>query len=258
VTATAGNDLSTSFVLIIRGATPELSANGVVNAASFEPGLVPGSLATVFGAGLSTGVSGTVALRGEDSYAGTFVTVGGFRAPLVSITGPPDEQISFQVPFELNAGAQTTVTVENNGSSSTIGGIAVFSTQPGIFLVPWNETTTLGALIHASSGALVTPDNPARRGEAVSLFFTGGGRVNPPAQTGQPAVGVVPLMTQDVVVGIDHKGSVLLFQGYAPGFIGLYQVNAVVPSDAACGVVPLNIRVGDVTSPVTSTAVACP
>jgi uncharacterized protein (TIGR03437 family) len=259
ITASAGENLSTMFVLNVVGRGPSFGVDSVVNAASYQPGIVPGSLAAIFGTGLSEGVSGTVFVGGENSYGGTIVRIGGFQAPLISITGPPNEQINFQVPFELSAGIQTSVEVQNNGSTTTIGGVASFASQPGIFNVPLDDTMSVGAVIHAATGELVTPDNPAAHGEAVSLFITGGGAVSPAVQTGVPAPpGLPPIMVLPVIVGIDNKGSEVLFKGYAPGFIGLYQVNARIPSDAACGLVPLNIRVGTVVSPRTNTAVLCP
>ena len=258
ITATVGDSLSTSFLLNVVGASPAFTGQGVVNAASFQPGVVPGGLVTIFGTGLSSGITGSVLVGGETSYQGTTVRIGGTPTPIISITGPPNEQISVQAPFELPAGAQTAVQVDNNGSVSTVAGIVSYPSQPGIFNVLLSEELTVGALLHADTGVLVTPDAPAAHGEAVSLFFTGGGPVKPTVETGAPApVGVIPLMTLPVIVGVDNKGSPLLFSGYAPGFVGLYQVNLRIPSDAQCGTVPLNIRVGNVVSPQTKTVVAC-
>ncbi len=258
ITASAGDSLSTSFLLNAVGEPPVFTSQGVVNAASFEPGVVPGSLVTIFGTGLSNGVDGTVLVGGETSYGGTTVRIGGNQAPIISITGPPSEQISVQVPFEVPAGAQTSVQVDNNGSITTISGVVSYPAQPGIFGAALSDDLTVGTLVHADTGALVTPDDPAKHGEAVSLFLTGGGQVNPAVATGLPApLGVIPLMTLPVVVGVDNKGAPILFSGYAPGFLGLYQVNLRIPMGDYCGTVALNVRVGNVVSPQTKTAVAC-
>jgi uncharacterized protein (TIGR03437 family) len=261
ITASVGGSLSTTFVLNAIGRSPTFEVSGVVNAASGQPGLVPGSLATIFGSGLSENVSGTVMIGGETFHEGTIVRVGGIQAPLISITGPPNEQINFQVPFELSAGVETSVEVENNGSIKAIGGVASFASQPGIFTVDLDETTRVAAVIHGDTGELVTPDNPADLGEVVSVFLTGGGPLNPNVATGSPAPpGLPPVMQLPVVVGVNHGGSEILFSGYAPGFIGLYQINfRISPAEQACGMVPFNIRVGTVTSfPLTSTVIACP
>jgi uncharacterized protein (TIGR03437 family) len=259
ITAAVGDNLSTAFVLNVMGSVPVFTSQSVLNAASFEPGVVPGGLVTIFGTGLSSGISGTVFVGGDTSHEGTSVRIGGIPSPIISITGPPNEQLNVQIPFELPAGSQTNVQVENNGSNATIGGIVSYPSQPGIFNVPLDEQTSVGAVIHSDSGALVTPDNPAARGQVVSLFITGGGPLSPAVQTGAPApLGVIPVMTLPVVVGVDNKGSDVSFKGYAPGFIGLYQINFRIPADATCGLVALNIRVGNVVSPQSKTAVACP
>jgi uncharacterized protein (TIGR03437 family) len=44
---------------------------------------------------------------------------------------------------------------------------------------------------------------------------------------------------------VDDKGAQLLFKGYAPGFLGLYQFNFTVPPDARCGQRALSLKVGD-------------
>ncbi|MEX2304011.1 MAG: hypothetical protein WD733_23905 [Bryobacterales bacterium] len=258
ITAAVGDTLSTTFLLSVVGRGPAFEVSGVVNAASGQPGVVPGSLATIFGTGLSENVSGTVLVGGETSYEGTVVRIGQFQAPLISITGPPNEQINFQVPFELSAGIQTAVEVQNSGSSTTVGGVPSYASQPGIFTVAFDETTTLGAVIHSDTGALVTPDDPAGPGDVVSLFITGGGPVNPPALSGVPTQGLPPLMVLPVVVGVNHSGTEILFSGYAPGFIGLYQINFRIPLAGTCGLAPLNVRVGEVTSNLTNTSIACP
>ncbi len=41
----------------------------------------------------------------------------------------------------------------------------------------------------------------------------------------------------------------MLFAGLAPGFVGLNQINAVVPVETTAGVAELIMRVGDVSSP---------
>ncbi len=258
ITATAGEDLNTTFLLNVIGRAPLFESTGVVNAASFEAGIVPGSLATLFGVGLSEGISGTVLVGGDTAFAGTSVRIGGIPAPLLSITGGPNEQINLQVPFEISPGRTTTVEVINNGARSTVRGVVVFPSQPGIFNVPLGDGGSVGAVIHAD-GSLVTPDNPAARGEVVSLFLTGGGSITPTVATGVIAPpSPLSLMTQPVVVGVDNKGSTVRFTGYAPNFLGLYQINFEVARDAQCGLVRLNVKVGDVVSAVSNTAVQCP
>ena len=258
IVATPGGALSTTFVLGTIGRPPAFEPGGLVNAATFQPGIVPGSLATLFGVGLSEGITGTELAGGATTFNGTTIRIGGIAAPLLSITGSPAEQVNLQIPFELSSGQTTTIEVVNNGTRKTVSGVPVFSTQPGIFEIPVAGGGTVGAVIHANSGQLVSEQNPAQRGDVVSMFLTGGGGLSQPVATG--ALGPIPppVMVESIVVGVDDKGSTVLFSGYAPGFLGLYQVNFEIPRSAGCGVRPLSIRVGGSFSLRSSTAIQCP
>jgi len=45
---------------------------------------------------------------------------------------------------------------------------------------------------------------------------------------------------------IGDRPASVLFSGLAPGLVGLYQVNAIVPPDATSGFQPVSISVGGV------------
>ncbi len=258
VTASLGGQLATSFLLNVSGRTPQFEGRGVVNAATFEGGIVPGSLVTIFGTGLMEGVIGAESAAGATSFNGTTVRIGGIPSPLLTLAAGPPEQINLQAPFRLIPGQTTTVEIENNGSRQTVGGVPVFAAQPGIFEIPLVAGGTVAAVIHALNSALVTPDNPADRGEALSVFFTGGGPLNPPVPTGTPGPLSPSVATLPTIIGVDNKGAPLLFSGYAPGFLGLYQANFTVPVDARCGLRPINVRMGDTFSPTSTLAIRCP
>lgn len=258
ITASAGSELATSFLLNVAGRTPSFENREIVNAASFEPGLVPGSVASIFGSGLMEGVVGTEVANGQTSYRGTTVRIGGIPAPILAVSAGPPEQINVQVPFEVTPGQTTTVEIENNGSRSTVGAVPVFQAQPGIFQYTSSTGALIGAALHEDGVQLVTPENPARYGEVVSVYATGGGRVNPPVPTGTLGPAPASVGSLPVVVGVDGKGAQVLFQGYAPGLLGLYQYNFVIPPDARCGQRSINLKVGDSYSPNSTIPILCP
>ena len=90
------------------------------------------------------------------------------------------------------------------------------------------------------------------------MFYTGGGPVNPPVPTG--TLGPVPasVSTLPTIVGIDNAGVPVLFSGYAPGFLGTYQVNFQVPAEARCGLRSISLQVGDASSGNSSIPIRCP
>jgi uncharacterized protein (TIGR03437 family) len=196
---------------------------------------------------------------GATSFNGTTVRVDGIEAPLLALAPGSPEQINFQVPFEISPGQLVSVQVENNGTATTIQNVAVFSVQPGIFEVEQGQGM-IGAVLHADDGTLVTAANPADLGEALSLYFTGGGALdNPGAATGELGPAEPPLTTAgttDVLVG--GVKTEVLFSGYAPSFMGLYQANFVVPPDGACGPQSLAVVVSATPSPASMINIKCP
>jgi uncharacterized protein (TIGR03437 family) len=75
----------------------------------------------------------------------------------------------------------------------------------------------------------------------VQIFATGLGTTNPVVAPGQPAPASPPaLTTQAVQAQIGGLPAQVQFAGLAPNFVGLYQVNVVVPAGVAPGdAVPL-------------------
>lgn len=260
VTATVSSGTVSRDVLFgVIGRKPQFMSSSLVNAASFRPGIVPGSLATIFGTGLMEAISKIVLPSGVTSFNGTTIRVDGIEAPLLALAPGALEQINFQVPFEIPPGQLVSVEVENNGTKTIVQNVAVFSVQPAIFEIPQGQGK-IGAVLHADDGSLVTAANPADPGEALSLYFTGGGALNDPgAATGELGAADPPLTTagptEVLVGGVKME---VLFSGYAPSFMGLYQTNFVVPTDIICGQLSLAVVVSATPSPALMINVKCP
>ena len=161
ITAAVSDELSTPFSINAIGRAPAFTSDGVVNAATFQPGIVPGSLVSVFGTNLTEGIPGTELAGGATTFEGTTAWFGDIPAPIISITGRPNEQINVQAPFGIPSGQTTSVRVDNNGTQTAVLGIPVFSAQPGIFEIPVEGGISVGAVIHPNTGELVSPANPA-------------------------------------------------------------------------------------------------
>ena len=144
--------------------------SSVVNAASYQAGMSPGALGTLFGNNLST-VSGIEFPGGVTSYKGVSVTVVGEAAPLFVVANVNgQEQINFQVPVGIISNGTVQVQVNNNGSVGTLNGIAVMPFQPGIFEYVPVGTSAKYAAVLKPDGSTVGPSNPALLNSTVSML----------------------------------------------------------------------------------------
>ena len=111
------------------------------------------------------------------------------------------------------------------------------------------------AAVLRRNGSVAGAGNPAARGEVVSLYGTGLGRVTPATPSGAAPVSLTNTVNP-VVVTIGSKQVTADFAGLAPNFAGLYQVNFLIPADVTPGSeVPLKLTVAGVDSNITKLAV---
>lgn len=238
---------------------PALASDGIVNAASGQlgRGLAPGSYISLFGASFTdqTRVFGTNYL--PLSLAGVSV---GFDVPgqtnrsfpgVISFVSPG--QINVQVPWELAGQSQVQLKVSNGLYSSARLTVPLNEVSPAFF--EYSDAGSGRQLIAAldQNFQLVTGAAPVARGSVVQLYANGLGPVD-----NQPATGEVapssPLATCRITpqITIGGQNANILYAGLAPGFVGLYQVNAVVPANAPTGIQPVVITMNGVASKTAS------
>jgi len=227
-------------------ANPVIFAGGVANAASFQPQVSPGALASVFGTGLSNGTYtsappyptsfGASSLGGD----GVSVSVNGQAAP-VFFASPG--QINFQVPWETAVGTAS-VTVSVAGGASNTVSVPVVSAGPGLFL-----SGTSAIVQNAADYSLIGPGNPAAPGSTIIAYLTGSGPVSPAATDGVPApLDSFVFATAPHSAAIGPAAATVSFAGLAPGWVGLVQVNLVVPAGLTAGTYPLTVTIDGQTS----------
>jgi uncharacterized protein (TIGR03437 family) len=220
----------------------------VVNAASMLAGPVaPGEIVSIFGLGIGpvTPASGAFDSSGAlpTGLAQTQVLFGGQAAPLFYAQ---DSEINAQAPYEIAAGSTVDVEVFYQGQSRGKVTVPVAASAPAIFTV--SAGTGLAEAVN-QDGTLNSPVDPAPRGSVISLYATGEGLTQPAGVDGQPAVAPSQQPVLPVTVTIGGSLADLLYAGEAPGFVGLFLVNARVPANmASTGLVPVVLRVGTAAS----------
>jgi uncharacterized protein (TIGR03437 family) len=225
---------------------------GVVNGASFANGaLVPGEIATVFGTNLtfSNGINLAPSLPLATTLLNVQVMVNGIAAPIFAVDNVNgQQQINFQVPYDIAGSNSATVQVISTGSAGNTVTVPVVSAQPGIFTYAVGNKT-YGAILHANY-SLANTSNPAAGGETMLIYCTGLGSVTPQPANGTAAVGATQTTISPTLTIAGVAVNDISYSGLAPGFVGLYQINAAVPSGLAAGDQPVIITMNGTQSAI--------
>jgi minor extracellular serine protease Vpr len=236
---------------------PSVPSNGVVDAASNQAGqgLAPGSLISIYGTGLAPVTQAAFTTPLPLSLTGVSVSfdVEGQRvgAPARLLFVSPG-QVNVQVPWEMRnfTSAQMKVSVTGSVQSNVVT-VPLNEFSPGIFEYDDPSSGRRLAAALDETNRTISGSNPVERGRVVQLYLNGLGRVENPVASGEPASPTELNRTVTLpAVTIGGRPAAVDFSGLAPGFVGLYQVNAVVPADAPAGFQPLVVSIGGVSSQV--------
>ena len=212
----------------------------MVNAASFAPPgnpIAPGQFISLYGTGLAKSTQ-----AGTPPYPATLngvtVLINNKAAPLHFVSAG---QINALVPYSTT-GTSATIVVQNSGASSNTVTVPLAATAPGVYSLDGTGSGG-GSILHADFG-LVTAARPAAPGETVLVYLTGMGAVNPPVADGTSgSAGQLYRAASEATVLVGRKQATVAYNGLAPGFPGLYQLNVTLPSFlAASGNLPLAIQ----------------
>ncbi len=228
VDAANGTGAMAYMDLAAKQGPPEIT--GVVNGASFLPGIAAGSWATVLG----TNLASSVKVAGSGDFNGNFlgtelnqtsVTVDGLPAFVYYVSA---NQINIIVPDDPNIGTANVQVTTSVGASNTYQA-GKMSLAPALFLF----SGVYPAAVH-SNGTYLGPPNiipnvvtqPAKPNETILLFGTGFGPTTPvvPAGSLDPNTAPLQLAVTATVGGLPAK-----VEGWMTA-VGLYQLNLTVPN----------------------------
>jgi uncharacterized protein (TIGR03437 family) len=237
---------------------PAINQGGVLNLASYVAPVVAGSLAAVFGTNLASGQAFDITMPLPNTLAGSSFQVAGRSMPLIFVS---PGQVNLQIPWELAGLQQASITATVGSQVSALQTVSLASFAPAIFALD-QQGTGQGAILIAPTallaGAADASSRPVMKGEYISIFCTGLGAVSNQPATGAAALGapLLSITTTNPTVTIGGMAAVVTFSGLAPGFAGLYQVNALVPAGASAGgAVAVAITIGGITSNTVTIAV---
>jgi len=154
----------------------------------------------------------------------------------------------------VNAAQQ--LIVQQNNSYSLPQPVLVAAAQPAVFSQNQSGTGQGVIVVLKSNGTEVetSPTATASAGDVLIIYCSGLGAVSPTIPAGTaPALTQLLNTVNPVTVTVGTQSAKVLFAGLAPGFAGLYQVNAVVPTGVtASTAVPVVLTVaGQSSVPVT-------
>jgi uncharacterized protein (TIGR03437 family) len=234
---------------------PVLSA--AVSGASFaaDSPLSPGSIVSLFGQNLSNGSASAGSVPLGTTLADATVVMAGSPLPLIYGS---NGQINAVVSSGINTNTSQQILVQRDNTLSIPISVDVAPAEPGVFGYPaQGEPQQQGAIVNAVTYAVADPATPVTAGDVIAIFCTGLGAVDQTIPDGAAAPSAPlanTLATPTVTIGA--QAATVTFSGLSPGFVGLYQIDANVPSGITAGSqVPVVVSVGGQASPPVTIAV---
>jgi trimeric autotransporter adhesin len=238
---------------------PTINAGGVISASSFGAfnAVAPGSWIEIYGANLAGITSSWASSDFSGANAPTTldlvkVTVGGQPAYIDYISSG---QVNVQVPSNVSAGTQQLVLSNESGTTSAYS-VTVNATEPGFWAPPTfkiggkqylgAQSSDFKSYILPKGAVSGLTSEPASPGDTIILYGVGFGKVTPSTPAGQIVSGLNALTSDFQISFGGVPAPSISYAGLAPGYVGLYQFDVVVPTVPAGSAVPVTFTLGGV------------
>ena len=191
------------------------------------------------------------------SMSGLSLLVNGTAVPLLAVT---PWQINAQLPQGVPAGPATFQVRDASGAIAPPVSVTVEGFAPVNFWYPFVQGQLYypqAAAYHAGTGVPADMDHPVSAGETIEIYGLGLGVTEPVVEAGLASPSSPPARAvQTPRLEIGGRGAVVTFAGLAPGYAGVYQVNAIVPAGLAPGIQNLTWRGAKFSGAVSYSSVA--
>jgi uncharacterized protein (TIGR03437 family) len=250
------NGAGTVFRLaIVAPDTPAIAASGgVLNGASFQPGISSGSWITISGTNLSskTDTWNNSIVKGAlpMTLDGVSVMVGGEPAYIEYISATQINAVAPSVP----AGTVPVTVTNANGTSQAVTA-QLTAEQPaffqwGTYAVATRQNFSLAVKNGTFAGTTTVAAAP---GDVIILWGTGFGPTSPAAPAGVETPSTTTYNTATAVsVTVGGKPATVYGAALAPGYAGLYQIAIQIPASLANGDYPVVATINGAQSPSTT------
>jgi uncharacterized protein (TIGR03437 family) len=202
----------------------------VVNAASREAGpLAPGTLVEI------------------GPVSGTTVLLNGAPLPVTESNG---DKLQVQIPYDLNNATAASLWIRSDAGNSAPTALRFNTASPGIFAFGTTDPRT-GMLLHAPAGVPLSPEDPAKPSELLTVWATGLGAVSPEPNSEGAFEILTPVQATLNGNFIEVAAAVLPAQS-----TGVYEVRLRLPNqlspNASLVLIQNDLKSNPVTFPVTN------
>jgi len=251
--------LLSGLACLAQSSSPVLLSAGNVN--PFPLSVAPGQVLTLF---VETG---TIVVPVTPSDVSAVFSMGGTNQPMpvlqVGQAIPQVLAVTVQVPFGITVSCAPCATaiviaesiaVSVNGTATTNVMVQAFQDQVHFLTscdvimagpsarLPVNGGLPCTPIVTHANGTTVSALAPATAGEELVAYATGLGQTNPALTTGQPPAASSPTLTTFNIDfnyrvnalatepgTVDSGNATPVFTGATEGYVGLYQINFIVP-----------------------------
>ncbi len=239
------------------GPVPPMSITGVTTGSEFGGGF------NNFASNSYIEIKGTGLADTTRSWTGDDFTNGGQNAPTVldgvrvTINGLPAFPY-YVSPTQLNVHTPSDVATGNSTINVTVGIRSASTTSQKLAVTPGILAPTSFKVEGRQYAAATFPDGffvgkvglitgvafrPARPGDTITFYGIGFGDVIQPVTAGRVVTAINDL-SRPLTVSFGTIPATVTYKGLAPGLVGLYQFNVVVPASVTTGDYQINMSLG--------------
>jgi trimeric autotransporter adhesin len=166
-----------------------------------------------------------------------------------------ETQLDVVVPNGVTVNTSSQIRIQRGLALSDPVAVDIAGAEPTVFQTNGNAWL-MDTKPDNSAQFVVTPDSPAAAGDILQMYCVGLGVTDQQIADGAISPGSPLANVPGVTVNIGGQNARVFFAGLSPGFVGLYQINAFMPSGVSAGsAVPMTVTVAGRTSPAVNMAV---